>query len=331
MKDCFVISPIGDEGSVTRQKADKVLRYVIKPPLEEMGFNPERADGIDKPGLITSQIIRRIIDDEVVVADLSDKNPNVFYELAIRHALKKPVIHIMSKGEYLPFDVANSRTIFYDIGDLDSVESAKQSIKSQLQQVLKNPEDVETPFSISVELKDLRSSGDPERNVLAEILEEMGKLRSDISRTLDPRYSIKREELMQIFNRLDLIVGVIDSNNAYERGVYNRRDNAIGMEVEFSKSLDPASQPTFFLGLVYSEYGRDSYVSLMAEECYALAKKKNYHQLEMALSSLHKANDIFIHSWDISRRYVGDLMDSRERMNEVLHRFTESLKRSSRL
>jgi len=50
-----------------------------------------RADKISEPGIITTQIIGHIVDAELVIADLTDKNPNVFYELAIRHAIRNPI------------------------------------------------------------------------------------------------------------------------------------------------------------------------------------------------------------------------------------------------
>ena len=104
-KLCFVISPIGDQDSETRKRSDQVLRHVVRPAADICGYMAVRADEIDKPGIITSQVIQHVVNDDLVVADLTESNPNVFYELAIRHALKKPLVQIIRKGEAIPFDV----------------------------------------------------------------------------------------------------------------------------------------------------------------------------------------------------------------------------------
>lgn len=111
-KKCFVISPIGEDDGPIRRRSDQVLQYIIKPPVEEAGYQLTRADKISEPGIITSQIIERVVEDDLVIADLTDWNPNVFYELAIRHAIRKPFVQLIKRGEKLPFDVAGTRTIF---------------------------------------------------------------------------------------------------------------------------------------------------------------------------------------------------------------------------
>ena len=86
-KSCFVIAPIGEAESDTRKRSDQVLRHIIRPAVEVCGYQAIRADEIDKPGVITSQVIQHVVGDPLVVADLTETNPNVFYELAIRHAI----------------------------------------------------------------------------------------------------------------------------------------------------------------------------------------------------------------------------------------------------
>ena len=91
-KICFVIAPIDAEGSETRRRSDQVLNHIISPAAEECGYETIRADNISEPGIITSQIIQHLLEDSLVIADLTGRNPNVFYELAIRHAIKKSVV-----------------------------------------------------------------------------------------------------------------------------------------------------------------------------------------------------------------------------------------------
>lgn len=180
-KICFVISPIGHEGSDIRRRADQVLRHIISPAVNVADFETIRADQISEPGMITSQVIQHIIEDPLVVADLTGSNPNVFYELAIRHAIRKPLVQIIQKDEKIPFDVAGMRTIPVDHQDLDSVEEAKQEITRQVKAIIKKkPEEIESPISFSVELKALRQSENPEERSLAEFFSAIAELRSDL-------------------------------------------------------------------------------------------------------------------------------------------------------
>ena len=88
MEDCFIICPLGGAHSEIRKKSDKILRHVFQPVLDKNDFKAIRADQIPKVGLITTQIINLIMESPLVIADLTDSNPNVFYELAIRHAIR---------------------------------------------------------------------------------------------------------------------------------------------------------------------------------------------------------------------------------------------------
>ena len=188
-KNCFIISPIGEEGSDTRKRADQVLKHVVSPALDACGYNPIRADKISEPGLITSQVIQHIIDDPLVVADLTDSNPNVFYELALRHAIRKPLVQIIKKGDKIPFDVAGMRTILVDHTDLDSVDEAKAEIIKQIKAVEgKKPEEIDSPVSLATELQQLRHSDKPEERSFAQLLSLTSELRAELA-ALDKKVS----------------------------------------------------------------------------------------------------------------------------------------------
>ncbi|CAN2534455.1 hypothetical+protein [Methylocapsa aurea] len=179
---CFVISPIGQDSSETRKRADQILKHVVRPAATACGFNAVRADEISEPGLITTQVLQHIIEDPLVIADLSGSNPNVFYELAVRHAIRKPLVQIIQKDEKIPFDVAGMRTIPVDHRDLDSVQEAKTEIEKQVNTILKKrPEEIESPISVSIELQALRHSENPEERSFAEFVSAVADLRSDIA------------------------------------------------------------------------------------------------------------------------------------------------------
>jgi hypothetical protein len=148
---CFYISPIGDEDSEHRKHADLFLGSIVEPALEEFGLKVVRADMIGKPGMITAQIIDHILKAKLVIADLSFHNPNVFYELALRHISRLPIVQIIRIGDGIPFDLDQVRTIQIDTTDIytlvPKLQSYKAEIATQVRAVLANPDSVDNPLS----------------------------------------------------------------------------------------------------------------------------------------------------------------------------------------
>lgn len=134
MKRCFVISPIGDTGTDIRKNADQLYQHIIKPVCEKCGFAAQRVDEFNTPDLITQEILEALNDYDLVIADLTGHNPNVFFEIGYRARSQKPIIHLKRKDEIIPFDVSTIHTFEYDLTDLDMVTATKD----RLEQVIKN-------------------------------------------------------------------------------------------------------------------------------------------------------------------------------------------------
>lgn len=133
MMTCFVVSPIGEDGSPTRANADKLFKYIIKPVCEECGFDAIRVDQLNDANSITQTIINKLDHAELVIADLTEHNPNVFFEMGYRAQTQKPIIHLKSKGEKIPFDVTTIRAFDYDLTDLDNVEQLRDRLQKTIQ------------------------------------------------------------------------------------------------------------------------------------------------------------------------------------------------------
>lgn len=148
---CFYITPIGDEGSEHRKHSDGFLGSIVEPALEHLGLKVIRADAIDKPGTITRQIIEYLLRSRLVIADLSFHNPNVFYELAIRHAARLPVVQIIRSVDRVPFDLNQVRTIRIDTSDIYAlvprIDTYRSEIANQVRRALDDPDSVDNPIT----------------------------------------------------------------------------------------------------------------------------------------------------------------------------------------
>lgn len=130
MKDkecCFVITPIGDDTDPIRRHIDGIIEASIRPALEDK-YEIKVAHKICEPGSITKQVITEIYSAKLAIANLTNRNPNVMYELAFRHSLGKPVIMIAEKGTPLPSDIIMERTIFYQ-NDAQGVLELRENIR----------------------------------------------------------------------------------------------------------------------------------------------------------------------------------------------------------
>ena len=87
---------------------------VIKPVCDALGIEAYRASDIDRPGVIIQDIIQGLAESQIIVAEITPGNLNVYYELGYAHAMGKPAILLADRGTSLPFDIRGHRVIFYD-------------------------------------------------------------------------------------------------------------------------------------------------------------------------------------------------------------------------
>jgi hypothetical protein len=143
---CFFIAPIGLEGEEERKHSDMMLEAFIEKAIKDTGLSVVRADKITTPGMISNQVIEHLLKAKVVVADLSFHNPNVFYELAIRHMTGLPTVHIIRSKDRIPFDIANFRTVTIDTSDMyelvRKLEKYQGEIKKQIHKAIEEPKTV---------------------------------------------------------------------------------------------------------------------------------------------------------------------------------------------
>jgi hypothetical protein len=177
-KRCFVICPLGDEKSEPRQRTNRVWSRIIVPAAVACGYeeaNIERSDLIHKPGIITTQIVDRLVEADLVIADLTDHNPNVFYELAIRHFVRKPVVILILRGQPIPFDVSPNRVIHYDLNDWDSPAECEKALIGHIKEA---PTDgmLDNPVSAALTAKYLQRQSGTDKQLLVEVVQAIAGL-----------------------------------------------------------------------------------------------------------------------------------------------------------
>jgi hypothetical protein len=276
-KSCFVIAPIGEANSSTRKQSDQVLRHVIRPAVEPT-YRAVRADEIAEPGMITSQIMQRVIEDDLVIADLTDLNPNVLYELAVRHAILKPFVQIMANGQTIPFDVSGIRTVFFDLQDPDSIADAKEEIRRQVETLEKDSSNLQTPISIPLELQRIRQSDDADAPGLREILPVI----SDIASTA----TANRSDIQQIREAV-----------GSGRDIFRERREYSPLRQYIHLAMESQNAHGFLVLISYFQ-GREPWVYEMGLEAYRQAMSGN----------IEKSRDVFLNlvvllqEWSSGRR-----------------------------
>lgn len=138
MKKCFVLMPFSEQYR-------EIYSEIYKPVCSELGLECWRVDEISRPGSITKDIVEGIIDADVIIADLTTKNPNVFYELGIAHSVGNKTIMVAQSISDVPFDIANYRVLIYE-QSISGSKKFKSSLTSAIQELQKALDQTNNPL-----------------------------------------------------------------------------------------------------------------------------------------------------------------------------------------
>lgn len=130
---CFVIMPISDQGDYPSGHFTKVYEQIIKPSVEDAGYEAYRVDENNICDTIINKIFNAIQECPMAICDLSNRNPNVLYELGLRQAYDKPVVLIQDDKTDKIFDVSGISTVFYKSTRLyEDVIEARENITNAI-------------------------------------------------------------------------------------------------------------------------------------------------------------------------------------------------------
>ena len=130
---CFVLMPFGEW-------YDRYFDEIYTPACTDAGFEPIRADGLFSTGSVMEQVWDQINRAKVLLAELSGKNANVFYELGLSHAIRKPVVFVTADLNDVPFDLRHLRVVVYDIREPGWDLKLRKSITTYLRNTKSEPE-----------------------------------------------------------------------------------------------------------------------------------------------------------------------------------------------
>lgn len=131
---CFVLMPFSEPFNT-------YYKSIIKPAVNNAKLDSLRGDSLFRPSPIMADIWQMIQDAKLLVAELTGKNPNVFYELGLAHAIGKPVILLSETIEDVPFDLQSLRVIIYDKDDPSWGSKLKTRLTKSINETINTPVD----------------------------------------------------------------------------------------------------------------------------------------------------------------------------------------------
>ncbi len=212
---CFTIMPFGEW-------CERYYEAIYSPAIKAAGLEPHKANDLYRPSAIVSDIWQYTKKAKIILADLSGKNPNVFYELGLAHAIAKPAILVTESLDDVPYDLRALRIIEYDKNSPDWGNELKIKITTAIKEVIPSPnesvpatfldtEGVKLPKTVTAEEKE--KIQEEQEKKLAELSRSYELLRSEM------HYRLNDIRHREILHRPDPAEAKIMIRNYLKRGL----------------------------------------------------------------------------------------------------------------
>lgn len=180
---CFVVMPISDIPGYDAGHFGRVYEHLLKPAIIDAGFTPVRADDTAKTDYIVVGVVQKVVDSAIVLCDYSGKNPNVMYELGIRHAFNRPVVLIKDSRTEKVFDIQGLRYTEYDAAlRVDMVQKEVARISAAIKETASSSGE---GFNSVVHLAGLKAAKVPEKQEVSADTQLLLSAIASIERRID--------------------------------------------------------------------------------------------------------------------------------------------------
>ena len=239
---CFVIMPFGGW-------LDNYYEAIYCPAIKAAGLEPHRADDLYRPSTITNDIWEYTRRAKLLPADLSGRNPNVFYELGLAHALAKPAILIAESIEEIPFDLRALRILVYDKNDPKWGEQLRLRIEASIKEVIEAPKEAVLPAFLEVRDRTPNLSVTSHEKELIEIKQELELLRREV-RNRAPQYEPRSSSPMRSSDVARLLRSLVDDGLSDEEILHRTEGLAHSSWIRFilERIRIEREQPSLFAG-----------------------------------------------------------------------------------
>lgn len=283
-KECFVITPVGPDDSELYKQMNGIISAAIEPVLEKYNFKMVASHLSDESGLIRSEIVRSLKESDLVIANLTGNNPNVMYEVALRHAFIKPIILITDNIKKIPFDISDNRAIKYENSMAGSID-LKKELENKILGIACNPEKVNNPVT----------------NTFSEV-----EITSDTLKNANKIEKIDLEDAIKtIFQKVDNVTRKLD--DLENRGFF-QESNSILMNSEDIQELKKQINHTIKKTVQKIRVSCDKAIKIEEEKRLIILKalRKEFIKREMNVIDLFQNQNDFIISLE-SHHHVYDL------------------------
>lgn len=212
---CFVIMPFGSW-------FDNYFTEIYKPAIQNAGLEAKRADDIYRPSTIVQDIWTYTQESTIVLADLTGKNANVFYELGLAHSLAKPAILVTNSMEDVPFDLRALRVIEYNKNDCNWGNTLREKIEKSIRETLASPLNSVLPAFLNIDSSEKTEIKINERDFL-ELKRDLELLRNEMRHS-----SLRNEPRMSASEAKQRIRRYIESDMPAEL-IVERLSNRYGV------------------------------------------------------------------------------------------------------
>jgi len=315
---CFIVSPIGNKGTDKYKHFKDVYDYIIKPAINNSGYSFEvvRADDIERPGSFIKDILENLLNSFVIIADLSGQNPNVFYELGVRHALSPRTILIAQSIDDIPSDLREYRTIIYD----DSAKGVKDftdKLTNYFKEIFKEPGRPDNPV--------IDRLGSIIENKTYSLEAEIADLKSKLTIVLQKGASKKLPSAEESISKR--MARIFKLNNAQEQVYASGGGSVVFGEGDKEKTIYlQKRQGDFELYFLISEIGTISN--------YWYVSEQNTIKIEKELADIRVLIDSCLNKLDIEFKFIiatnQDLSHEQERIKKSFSKMLEFIPKKHR-